>query len=45
VEESGARRVLATHGSSEPLARYLRETRGLDAGTIATRLGETEGEE
>jgi putative mRNA 3-end processing factor len=45
VEESGAHRVLATHGSSEPLARYLRETRGLDAGTIATRLGETEGED
>ncbi|HZA33460.1 MAG TPA: hypothetical protein VE505_00965, partial [Vicinamibacterales bacterium] len=45
VEESGAHRVLATHGSSEPLARYLRETRGLNAGTIATRLGETESED
>jgi putative mRNA 3-end processing factor len=45
VDESGARRVLATHGSSEPLARYLREARGLDAGTIATRLGESEGED
>jgi len=45
VEESGARRVLATHGSSEPLARYLREARGLDAGTIPTRSGESEGEE
>jgi putative mRNA 3-end processing factor len=45
VEESGARRVLATHGSSEPLARYLRESRGLDAGTIATRFSGTEGED
>ena len=30
VRESGARRVLTTHGYAEPLARYLRET-GLDA--------------
>ncbi len=36
VDESGARRVLATHGSAEPLARYLREARRLDAGTIVT---------
>jgi putative mRNA 3-end processing factor len=45
VEESGARRVLATHGSSEPLARYLRESRGVDAGTIATRFSGSEGED
>ncbi len=45
VEESGARRIFATHGSSEPLARYLREARALDAGTIATRLGESESED
>lgn len=37
VDESGARRVLVTHGFSEPLARYLRETRGLDASTLITR--------
>jgi len=30
VRESGARRVLTTHGYAEPLARYLRET-GIDA--------------
>ncbi len=35
VAETGASRVLATHGHAEPLARYLRE-RGLDAGTIRT---------
>ena len=26
IEETGARRVLATHGYAEPLARYLRST-------------------
>ena len=35
ITESGASRVLATHGHAEPLARYLRE-RGLDAGVIRT---------
>jgi len=35
ISESGASRVLATHGYAEPLARYLRET-GLDAGVIRT---------
>jgi len=42
VRETGARRVLVTHGYSEPLARYLRET-GLDASAVKTRfLGEAE---
>ena len=45
IEESGARRVLVTHGSSEPLARYLREERGLDAGVIATRFNDADGED
>jgi len=40
IEESRARRVLATHGSAEPLARYLREERGLDAGVLATQYSE-----
>ncbi len=31
IEETGAARVLTTHGFTEPLARYLREERGLDA--------------
>jgi putative mRNA 3-end processing factor len=35
VEETGATRVLATHGYAEPLARYLRE-RGFDSGVIRT---------
>jgi putative mRNA 3-end processing factor len=35
VEDTGASRVLATHGHDEPLARYLRE-QGLDAGVIRT---------
>ncbi len=42
VEETQASRVLATHGYSEPLARYLRET-GLDAAPLATPFeGEAE---
>jgi len=45
IDESGAQRVLATHGSSEPLARFLREERRLDAGVIATRFSDADGEE
>jgi putative mRNA 3-end processing factor len=42
TEETGAERVLTTHGYAEPLARYLRE-RGKLAGTLATPFeGETE---
>jgi putative mRNA 3-end processing factor len=35
IAETGASRVLATHGHAEPLARYLRD-RGMDAGVIRT---------
>ncbi len=35
IEDTGARRVLATHGHAEPLARYLSE-QGRDAGVIRT---------
>jgi putative mRNA 3-end processing factor len=35
VEETGARRVLMTHGYADELARYLRE-RGQDTGVLAT---------
>jgi putative mRNA 3-end processing factor len=35
IAETGAGRVLATHGHSEPLARHLRD-HGLDAGVIRT---------
>jgi putative mRNA 3-end processing factor len=42
IDETGASRVLVTHGWSEALARYLAEARGLDTGTIATEYeGET----
>lgn len=41
IEETGASRVLTTHGFADSLARYLRE-RGLEAGTLATPFeGET----
>ena len=35
VAETGASRVLATHGHAEPLARYLQE-QGVDAGVLRT---------
>ena len=35
IAESGASRVLATHGHAEPLARFLR-TQGRDAGVLRT---------
>ena len=35
IEETGASRVLATHGYAEPLARYLSE-RGFESGVIRT---------
>ena len=45
VRESGATRVLVTHGFAAELARYLRE-HGTDAATLATRYGdEAEGAE
>jgi putative mRNA 3-end processing factor len=44
IDETGATRVLATHGYAEPLARYLAE-RQLDAGTIRTAWeGEPSGD-
>ncbi|MCC6676138.1 MAG: ligase-associated DNA damage response exonuclease [Phycisphaerales bacterium] len=43
IRESGARRVLATHGSSGVLARYLNE-QGLETGELGTAFG-GEGEE
>jgi putative mRNA 3-end processing factor len=39
IEATGAERVLATHGFSGPLVRYLKE-RGLDASVLATAYGE-----
>jgi putative mRNA 3-end processing factor len=42
IEETGARRVLVTHGYADEVSRYLRE-RGLDAGALATQF-EGEGD-
>jgi putative mRNA 3-end processing factor len=39
IEQTGARRVLATHGYSDTLARYLRET-GLAAAPLQTWFGD-----
>jgi putative mRNA 3-end processing factor len=44
IAETGASRVLATHGHAEPLARFLRE-QGLETGTIKTAWeGEPSGD-
>ena len=37
IEETGARRVLVTHGYADELSRYLRE-RGLDSAAVATHF-------
>ena len=37
IDESGASRVLTTHGFGEALARYVAETRGLETAVLATR--------
>ena len=44
VAETGARRVLATHGHAEPLARFL-AGRGLDTGVIRTAWEHEGGED
>ena len=44
VAATGASRVLVTHGWSEALARYLRETRGLDTGVLRTAYEGEAGE-
>ena len=45
IEETGASRVLTTHGQSATLVRYLREERGLDAAELATRYDAEGGDE
>jgi putative mRNA 3-end processing factor len=45
IDGSGATRVLATHGDSRALVRFLQESRGLDAGELSTAfVGEGDGE-
>ncbi len=41
IEQTGAQRVLTTHGRADELVRYLRE-RGLDAAPLATLYGDEE---
>ncbi len=45
IEQTGARRVLITHGYVEPMARYLREERGLDAAPLKTAFGGDDAED
>lgn len=45
IEQSGAERVIATHGYTDTVVRYLRE-KGLQAQAMPTRYrGEQEGDE
>jgi putative mRNA 3-end processing factor len=44
IAETGAFRVLATHGWSDALARYLAETRGVETGTLRTAYSGEAGE-
>jgi putative mRNA 3-end processing factor len=44
IAASGASRVLATHGWSEALARYLAEERGLETGVLRTAFEGESGE-
>jgi len=44
IAATGASRVLATHGWSEALARYLAEQRGLDTGILRTAFEGEAGE-
>jgi len=44
IGETGASRVLVTHGWSEALARYLAETRGVETGTLKTAYEGEAGE-
>ena len=39
VRESGARTVLATHGRSDELVRYLNEEEGIEARALSTLYG------
>lgn len=42
IEATGAKRVLVTHGYIDPLVRYLREERGLDAERLESRFEDPE---
>lgn len=42
VKETGAKKILVTHGSIETLSRYLQEELGVDAEPLTTKFGEEE---
>jgi putative mRNA 3-end processing factor len=44
IRESGARRVLTTHGFTDSLSRYLRE-QGIESQMLATPYGDEEDPE
>jgi putative mRNA 3-end processing factor len=45
IDETKAKRVLVTHGQTDVLAKYLQETRGIEAHPLGTHYeGEAEGE-
>ena len=44
VKETGAEKVIATHGYTEIFSRYLREEMGLDARTEKTQYEGEQGE-
>lgn len=45
IRETGARRVLATHGNTDLLIPYLRQTLGLEADRLSTVYGDDEAQE
>jgi putative mRNA 3-end processing factor len=45
ITDTGAKRVIATHGSSDVLARYVRENMGLLGETFQTQYGDEETDE
>lgn len=45
IDATGAKAVWCTHGFAEPLARYLRETRPIDASALATHRPALEDDE
>ena len=42
IADTGAERVLATHGYIDPLVRYLQEVKGIDAAPLPTLFGAEE---
>jgi putative mRNA 3-end processing factor len=45
IEQTGARRVLVTHGRSDVLVRHLRQTLGVSAEALETAYAQTPEDE